>query len=260
MLKKIIFILFLLSFLLNFSFAQNYYADIKINVDNSGLVLINGNTNYEDFLNISTNKFTSKQADNWILNITTNEIFDYYIFELEMPENTVISYIKTTQNVRFDTSNNKFLIIGTGNNKNFELIIQYQLKKDVNYQRGSSFFIFSVFFLILTFILALSFLIYLRRLNKINSNLNQIPNDFKEEKLKVIENNEKILEKYSFLPQRQKDIIKILQTRDSISQKELEKILKIPKSSISRNINSLEARKLIEKKQSGNTNFLFLKK
>ena len=62
------------------------------------------------------------------------------------------------------------------------------------------------------------------------------------------------------LPERQRRIIEILQkNKGTLTQAELEKKLKIPKASLSRNVDSLVRKNLIAKEQFGMTNRLTLK-
>ncbi|MFW5704750.1 MAG: hypothetical protein ACOCXG_02805, partial [Nanoarchaeota archaeon] len=64
-------------------FAQGYYADLTFDVDSSGLVKIDGVTNSPSFENLSqTQNFTSKKGEFWLLNISSSEVFDEYIYEV----------------------------------------------------------------------------------------------------------------------------------------------------------------------------------
>ncbi|MEC8220529.1 MAG: MarR family transcriptional regulator, partial [Nanoarchaeota archaeon] len=54
----------------------------------------------------------------------------------------------------------------------------------------------------------------------------------------------------------QRKILEILLVEKRITQKDLEKRLKIPKSSLSRNLRRLEIKKLIRKESLGITNYI----
>lgn len=260
MYKKLI-LLFLAFFCFNIVFSQTYYADIKINVDNTGLVKIDGTSNYDLFNNISTQEYTSKNGESWILNISVNETFSDYIYELSLPENSVINYIKTTPNVRFDTQGSKFLIIGIDSNNNFELIVQYQVKStngnslDDNSNEYIFLFLYVTIFILIFLIFYLIYFFKTRK-NSNNYSDNDSDNHTKDNTKNDINEDKSDKIDYSYLPERQKQILDILDKKSSISQKELEKLLDIPKSSVSRNINSLYVRNLINKKSIGNTNIL----
>ena len=111
-----------------FAFGQNYYADIQIYVENDGSTSILGNTDFPLFKN-STNvqSFTSKDANIWTLNISTTERFENFVFELNLPENANVNYIKTTPNFRIETENDRIKIIGIGEDKPFTLLVQYKI-------------------------------------------------------------------------------------------------------------------------------------
>ena len=62
------------------------------------------------------------------------------------------------------------------------------------------------------------------------------------------------------LTPRQQEIVKILQkNKGQLAQSKLEKISKLPKSSLSRNIESLKRKNILEKTPNGMSNTLILK-
>ena len=120
--KKILAIVILL-FLLPIASAE-FYADIRIDIQNDGQTLITGKTNSQNLiLDEYTHKYTSKDGEFWILNISNDEFFDAYIYELLLPTNSQINYLKTTQNFRIDEEDGRIKLIGLGENKEFNLII-----------------------------------------------------------------------------------------------------------------------------------------
>lgn len=256
------FILFL--FLLNNIFAQTYYADIDIYVENDGKVTIKGLTNYEPYQNIlNSQQFTSKNGEYWILDLNSNETFDSYLFNLYLPNGAVLNYIKTTKNIKFDEKDGKKLIIGKDINKQFRLLAQYKILDDTKTGQTSLFsnqvllfVIIGMFFLLMVLLIIIYFNLRIKHIisnkNNNNNSNNTISNDINEEIIK-----EKY--DYSILPQRQKDIINILKEKSKITQKELENLMQIPKSSVSRNLRTLEIKGIIEKEQIGQTNYISLK-
>jgi len=138
LIKIIIFILVLFYFL-NIIQAttnnnSNFYADLNLQVFGDGSIsFINPDTNYIPFENITkSQKFTSKDKEYWILNISSKVKFKNYIYELTLPEYSQINYIKTTPHVRFENNQNKIKIIGTGEDKPLTIIIQYKINKPLN--------------------------------------------------------------------------------------------------------------------------------
>lgn len=257
-----IFTFILFSTLSNLAFAQTYYADIDIYVETDGKVTIIGLTNYEPYQNIiNSQKFTSKQGEFWMLNLTTNETFDTYLFKLYLPQGAIANYIKTTKNIKFDEQDGRTVIIGKDVNKELRLIAQYKIedKTQTSQQFISNqmiFFIILGFFLL---ILLLILVIYFNTKIKTDNISNNNYSNNKIENIKQEESESKPEYDYSILPQRQQDIINILKEENKITQKQLENIMQIPKSSISRNLRTLEIKGIILKEQIGQTNYISLK-
>lgn len=265
--------------LLTNSFSAQYYGDIEIEVKDTGIVLINGTTNYEAFKNSASHQYTAKDKEMWLLNISTqDDIFSNYIFRIVLPQGASVNYIKTTPNIRFETVDSKLNIIGVGSDKAIDILIQYSFKDktDLNNHTIGSFIsdnLIVVLFLIIMVILIILSLYGMKikptlnnkemldnkrhdtndkiLQNKFETN-NQSSKEDKEESLDFIKNT------HSHLPQRQREIIEILCNEKQITQKKLELKLNIPKSSVSRNIQSLVNKRIIIKKESGNTNILEL--
>ncbi len=241
-----IYLIFILFLLIPVSYAQNY-ADITIEVFENGAITIEGTTNYPQLQNItSSQEFTTKKGKFWILNITTKENLDTFLFELILPEGSTTNYIKTTPTFRIENKDNKIHLIGTGENKPLTLIVQYQVKPQITTTAQNNLTNFLWLFLIVVIlILAITAGIKFSKTNQ-----------------KEINNKEETSESkidLSILPQRQQDIINILKEKGKITQKQLENLMQIPKSSVSRNVKTLEIKHIIEKQQIGNTNYLSLK-
>ena len=251
MYKRLFILFFLIFFCLNVVHAQKY-ADIAIDVFNDGRVSIGGATNYEGFKELgSTQKFTSKDGEYWLLNISTNEIFDKYVYQLKLPENSQINYVKSEGSFRIRSKNSRIEVIGTGENEEFNVLVQYK----IDYQNisWSNNFAFIIYGGVLGLIILVAILLFLFKNNLRNKKeilqKNNLTNSDKVQKDKIdIE---------LFTP-RQRDILKILLKDKRITQKELENQLNIPKSSISRNIKTLEIKGIIKKEKVGQTNYLLL--
>ena len=247
MIKQIIVFLIILM-LPNLMFSQ-YYADIIINLEDNGAVSIEGKTNYDKFiLAKNSQKYTSKEGEYWILNISTKEKFSNFIYELKLPANAEINYMKTTPNFRIENEDNKITIIGTGEDKPFTLIVQYKITITEDFLKNNL-----INYGLIGIIILLGAVISLIVKKSRTKNL-------KEKELKIndkIEIEDKV--DLTILPQRQQDIISILKSRGKITQKELEKQMEIPKSSISRNIQTLVIKGIIKKEQVGVTNYISLK-
>lgn len=218
-------ILVFMLLLLPIAIAEDYYADVEIEVDDSGLVTIEGKTNH-DKLNVQGSpEYTSKKAAYWVLNITTEEIFSDYIYELRLPKNAQVNYIKTAKLSRIDHSGKYINIIGTGEDKPFTLIVQYKIGQDTTHT-----ILKTIAFAIVILISIVGFYIFMKE------EKNYDPNTLSKRQLQIL----KIIEK----------------SKKPVTQSFLEKKTKLPKSSLSRNIESLVRREIVLKEKAGMSNFL----
>lgn len=210
-------------------FSQNYYADVNIKVDESGYVTIKGDTNHPDLIVESSQDFTSKHNKYWLLNITIQDKFSDFIFDLELPKNSEINYLKTPRLARIDNSLGNIKVTGTGEDQRFVVIVQYSIKKI----KHNYLYVAAV--LVLLAALAVAYI--------------------------LIKKNKKPVKKYNLdvLTDRQKIIFELIKKNKKITQAELEKKVNMPKSSLSRNVESLERKGFITKEKKGMTNILFLK-
>ena len=114
-----IFFLFFLITCFQSVLADNYYADITINVDNSGFVTIEGTTNHPDLLAENTEIYTSKKQSYWLLNITKDEIFSDFVYVVTLPEGASINYVKSSSFIRIEEDLGSLVVKGFGQNKTF---------------------------------------------------------------------------------------------------------------------------------------------
>lgn len=242
---KQLFILFLL--LLPLISAQEYYADIEIEVFDDGSTTIDGISNYPYLQNISNSQlYTSKKGEFWLFNLTTDVHFEDFIFKLNLPEGVEINYIKTTPQFRIEDNGESLSIIGLGEDRELNILVQYKINKKYSFLSSEQWIAFLLGLLVFSLIFGTIFLI--------KSSYGP-----KEIKFKSQEREEQIFN-LDILPSRQKQIIEIIKKEKKISQKDLVKIMNIPKSSVSRNVNSLISRNILDKEKVGITTFLFLKK
>jgi len=227
--------------------ADDYYADITIDVDDSGFVTIDGITNYPDLLAEDTELYTSKKQSYWLLNITKDEVFSDFIYILTLPEGSSISYIKSSGSIRIEEEFGSLLVKGFGENKSFSVAVQYQIEKpsdNDNLMELAPSFILLTFIFIFVIILAFMFFKRLKDSKKPEKTIDSV-------------------EEYDLkgLNERQKKIINLLLERKRpLTQTDIQKELKIPKAAVSRNIRGLELKGLIEKENIGMSNLIRLKK
>jgi len=229
-------------------YAQEYYADITIEVDPSGFITINGITNHPDLLANDTQIYTSKKQSYWLLNITKEEVFSDFVYALTLPKDSSINYIKSSGFIRIEENQGNLLVKGFGENESFSIIVQYQTERLPEegeiIQLNSMHIILAISIIILTIILVIMFV----KGKKDNRTVE------KQEQAEINQD-------FKGLNERQKQIMKLLMERKiPLTQTDIQKELNIPKASVSRNIHRLERRGLIEKEQIGMSNLIRLKK
>ncbi|VVB59552.1 MarR family protein [uncultured archaeon] len=226
--------------------AVDYYADLTITIDSSGFVNIGGLTNYPNLTIQNTEKYTSKQQSVWTLNITKQEIFSEFVYDLTLPKGSSINYIKSSGSIRIEESLGNLIVKGFGENESLSIIIQYQTEKRENFLSLENI-VYLLLFLAIVIVSIFILILF-----------------FKGKKMKGIQPTvdlKKPLGNIKGLNQRQKQIMRLLHERNTpLTQTDIQKELQIPKASISRNVRGLERKGLIEKEQIGISNLIRLKK
>lgn len=226
--SKMLLLSLITSLLIAPSFSQ-FYADVVIDVDEYGIVSITGLSNHPS-LNLSrTEEYTSKNKSYWLLNITLSSVFEDYYYEVFLPKGAVINYLRTPNNVEITELNDRIQITAFAQNQPFYLVIQYSISQIV-YDLT----------LIYTFITAviIGAVVYLFYKYKLKSSSAGID--------------------HALLTERQSLIVKYLEKTKRASQKELIDALKMPKASLSRNIDSLERKGIVKKHNKGVMNIIVL--
>ncbi|MDD3178161.1 MAG: winged helix-turn-helix transcriptional regulator [Candidatus ainarchaeum sp.] len=212
----------------------NYIGNFEFNILNTGITEIKANTNY-NLLDIeSSQEFISKNKEYWTFEILT-PVFKDYFYSITLPENSIINYIHSDNNIRIYNEYNKIKISSIGQNEKINIKIQYTTDLETKSRDYISFLIVLMFFIIFG---GIYYLHYRFKKNK-------------PKKLNKIEIDE--------LNFRQKKIIEIIKKEKFVTQNYLSKTLDIPKGSLSRNIDSLIKKEIIEKKKFGNTFKISLK-
>ena len=249
--KLFLIILVFFLFILNLQSvcADEYYADITIDIDDSGFVTIDGITNHPDLLAENTEVYTSKKQSHWLLNITKDGVFSDYIFVLTLPEDSSINYIKSSGSIRIEEELGNLIVKGFGQNESFFITVQYQVKKNLD-DKGLMGIDTLLIIVVLIIIIGFFLIIILVSINK----RKHLIADEKPTK-DGIEHN------LSGLSNRQKNIMELLIERNRpLTQTEIQQELKMPKAAVSRNIHSLEIKGLVEIEKIGMSNLIKIKK
>jgi len=215
----------------SYTIANQYYADIEITLDETGEVFIEGVTNHPNLQQGYHDELISKSKGHWLFELKTQDPFGDYIYHVSLPPGAQINYIKTTGSPRISDDIDHISLIDTGENKTIELKVQYSIQKQITSWISTRTII--EISIIITALLI--FALYKWRKPKKALNMNH-------------------------LPTRQKHILKLLKkNKGEMAQNELEKQLGWPKSSLSRNIDSLLKKHIIEKVQKGKINIIKIK-
>jgi uncharacterized membrane protein len=127
------------------------------------------------------------------------------------------------------------VIIGTGENRSFNIIVQYSL--EYQKEKSDNFFLFFILSVILIIGTSLFGFLFFHKKKKFYF-------------MNIKENT---------LTDRQKEIVMILKKhKRPMTQKKVQDLVDMPKSSLSRNIDSLVRRDIVRKEQKGMSNVLTL--
>jgi uncharacterized membrane protein len=222
--------------LIPFVYAQ-LYADVVFDIKETGEVVISGDTNYEEFQG-TTNKLTSKEAELWLLNITS-PVLEEFVYEVKLPQFGIINYIKSNTPVRIEEKSGRISITSAGSNKPIQIIVQYTINKEEKD------------FNLIKIIIGLIVIIVLGLVIKKRLKKQKIIIKKEKKEQKVI--------KRELYTERQLMILDYLQKHGTVTQAQLERDLKLPKSSLSRNIQTLVQKDIIFKETRGMSNVIGFK-
>ena len=253
---RLLYFSFLLFFVCIFQVsAQPYYAQLEIYVNNDGLTTIIGDTNIEHLMNISDSAdFTKKEGSDWTFFLSSNDVkLDFYSIKIFFPDNFKLLDISTDAQEYFISSDIAYLsTLHIGENEVVDIEIDYEINRE-EFSLTPFMVILNSFFGIILLVILFGFLYKKYSRKKILIVDEKEHNELQEEE-EVLVNSFDI----SIFPKRQRKILEILLIEKRITQKDLEKKLKIPKSSLSRNLRRLEIKKLIRKESLGITNYIEL--
>jgi uncharacterized membrane protein len=238
--------------------SQDYYADVVVDLDEAGSVTISGTANHPLLAARSTDSLTSKRGAYWLFNLTLpkDDLFSDYVFELQLPQGAGVNYVKTSGKFRIATDGDRITVKGVGSNESLSVVVQYQLKEYAAPKEQSSILPYAI----IGFVLGYFLLKLIKKKPKIVSDVKATRGgilvresglDFEGARQKTEDLGQKTLD-LDALTERQKDIIKVLKDEGKpINQTLVCERLGLPKSSVSRNVDTLEKMGLIKKTRNG---------
>lgn len=235
-LRQFLLFVFLTVLLSSFVYSQEYYADILFDVHSDGIISMKGDSNYVLFQDSNyLNMLTQKQKGVWLFSLSTEEEFSDAIITVKLPPRAVITYLKVPQLSSIEDTNSGIHITSVVEDKPVLILIQYTIAPKTPF--GLSL----LYVYIIGGVMLLAGVYYLYVL--------------------YLQFKKKEQQQYAHLTTRQQEILRVIQRQGGlVTQATIEKLLQMPKSSLSRNIDSLVKKEMIEKKVTGMTNTLFIKK
>jgi uncharacterized membrane protein len=242
-------VLFLLSLQSN-AYAQTYYADLAINLGQDGTATLSGLTNHPQLGSRTTSDLTSKKGSIWTFNLSLpkEDAFSDFVYEVVLPTGASVNYVKSSGSFRLAGREDQIIVYGSGENESLSILIQYQIGETQANSTPTEYYYMGAILLIS--LLGLILFVYLGKKKPIS-----------DQKRLEFETSPKDEIDESVLSDRQKDILKVLREAGApVNQTVICDKLNLPKSSVSRNIDSLEGLGYITKTRNGMSTMISLKK
>ncbi len=224
--------------------AQAEYADLAFVVDEAGIVMTDGITDVSSLPLGASENYTTKIKGFWLVNITTTQNLETFVYSLKLPQGAIINFVGG-KNARITTDGDHVVIRGSGQDAPLSAVVQYSLgapKKEYSWMP----------LIAAVIVLALLWSVVRARKNRLLKATNTQMKD-------LTAKNSRPASLIEGLPERQQQIIHLLRRANgALTQRQVELALKLPKSSISRNVEALRRRDIIKKAQTGMSNTLVL--
>jgi hypothetical protein len=193
--------LFLVLFLLALqctAYAQTYYADLSINLEQDGTATISSLTNHPKLESGTTSDLTSKKGSVWTFNLSLpkEDNFSDFVYEIVLPSGASVNYVKSSGSFRLAGRGDQVIVFGSGQNETLSVLIQYQIGATQTNAIPVEYFIIGVFLLTA---LVVAIVYYLRRKKPTS-----------DQETTKFETSPKDEIDESALTDRQKDILKVL--------------------------------------------------
>lgn len=218
--------------------AEAYYADVKIIILENGDAVIEGISNHPMLQEGTYSGYTSKEKTVWTINISPEGAFSDYLVEIHFPRNSFLSYLKMPSILSIGEDAGSVIVTSSGSDSEFFAIAQYQTntgKED--YTAYASLALFGLSAAIVFF-----WFLFMRKNGRTVDSCNPSYNP-------------------DSLTERQNKIMDIIMRNNgSITQSQLQKLVGLPKASLSRNVDGLIRKGILTKEQKGMTNLICIKK
>jgi hypothetical protein len=217
LMRAFLLFLFLASFVVSDS---GYYADVVFDVEDSGLVRVSGVSNHPQLMG-DTHEWTGKRGEAWVFNASLDGRFTDLVYSIRLPEGALINYVRTSGQFRIANEGGRVTVNVAGRDLPVKALIQYSIEPPV----GRGWFYHLILLAAIVVFFALAALKRMRGRPKAG---------------------------FGGLTYRQKQIMDyVAGSRSPVSQQDICDALKLPKSSVSRNVETLVRLKALKKVRTG---------
>ena len=225
----------LIAAVLSLSCVAAYYADVTLDVQTDGSVAISGISDHPLLQPGATNELTYKAKSYWLFNLTIPNKLSEFVIAIKLPQGATLNYVNNA-NLSLSSEANRVVIKRVGSNSSISIIAQYQLPEQQQQQN----WVVTAAAIIATLLLFWAVMFFAGRAGKHR-------------------HQTKHLSYIDGLPARQREIVQLLQKAGGrLTQKQIEQHMSIPKSSVSRNIDSLSRKGIVKKESLGLSNTVSL--
>ncbi|MBD3388365.1 MAG: MarR family transcriptional regulator [Candidatus Altiarchaeales archaeon] len=210
--------------LVGFASAEAYYADVSFDVSGSGAATISGTSNHPLLADGVYDQYTFKRGGYWLLNISLDGDFTEYVYSVKLPEGAEVNYAMSPRGFRISSEDGRVKVSGVGEDEPFNVLVQYTIGRESSPDNST------LYAAVIALLAAASAVMYLWwRPSKAGAGFDD-----------------------RMLTDRQRMIVEFLRERNApVNQAEICEQLNLPKSSVSRNIDTLEGMGVVEKRRVG---------
>jgi hypothetical protein len=216
--------------------------DAIYDIQNNGDIKVYYNADNSSYTNTLFKNITSKQEGIWTVNITKTFRGDT-TYRFILPEYGVVDYVKTNSKIRIEENDGRITITGISLDRKIDMFLQYVVNEE---EQKNNYITNSV--MILLGVTLLSIIIFL---------IMKLRHKKKEKAQHTSEPNKQLNRELH--TERQLQIIDYIKKHGSVTQAQLEHELKLPKSSLSRNIETLVQKGVLFKESKGMSNYIGFK-
>jgi len=222
--------------------AETYYGDVVVSVDASGSSTVSGTANHPMLSPRVTDSFTSKRGSYWLFNLTFpgEDVFSEYVFEVLLPSGASVNYVKSSGQFRIVDEGKRIGVKVSGTDESPSVIVQYQL---ADKETDSIPWEYVVLAAVGVAAVAAAFFLYRRRRAAAG----------------LVGAEDAAVAGSDVLSDRQRDILKVITDEGRpVNQTVVCDRLGLPKSSVSRNVDTLVSLGILKKTRVGMSTMLSL--